>query len=59
MQDRSTKIVAIGGSVLIGTKLAARLRGKGHEAAASPNSGVSTIAGEGPGEALAGARLGV
>jgi len=60
MQDRSTKIVAIGGNVLIGTKLAAKLRGKGHEAvAASPNSGVNTITGEGPGEAPAGARVSV
>jgi uncharacterized protein YbjT (DUF2867 family) len=58
MQDRSMKIVVIGGSGLIGTKLAAKLREKGHEAvAASPNSGVNTITGEGPGEALAGARV--
>ena len=54
------KIVVVGGCGLIGTKLVAKLREKGHETvAASPNSGVSTIAGEGPGEALAGARVGV
>ncbi len=54
------KIVVIGGSGLIGSKLVARLRGKGHEAvAASPNSGVNTITGEGLVEALAGARVGV
>ena len=52
------KIAVIGGGGLIGTKLAAKLREKGHEAvAASPNSGVNTITGEGPGEALAGARV--
>jgi len=52
------KIVVIGGSGLIGTKLVNRLREKGHEAvAASPNSGVNTITGEGLAEALAGAQV--
>jgi uncharacterized protein YbjT (DUF2867 family) len=52
------KIVVIGGSGLIGTKLAARLRQKGHEVvAASPASGVNTITGEGLAEALAGAQV--
>lgn len=42
------KIVVIGGSGLIGTKTVERLRKKGHEVvAASPNSGVNTITGEG------------
>jgi uncharacterized protein YbjT (DUF2867 family) len=60
MEGRSVKIVVIGGSGLIGSKLVARLRGKGHEAvAASPNSGVNTITSEGLVEALAGARVGV
>ncbi len=50
------KIVVIGGSGLIGSKLVARLQAAGHEAlAASPNSGVNTLTGEGLGEALAGA----
>ncbi|MGH6620025.1 MAG: NAD-dependent epimerase/dehydratase family protein, partial [Alphaproteobacteria bacterium] len=41
------KIVVIGGTGLIGTKLVSRLREKGHEAVpASPNSGVNTITGE-------------
>jgi uncharacterized protein YbjT (DUF2867 family) len=41
------KIVVIGGSGLIGTKLVNRLREKGHEVlAASPNSGVNTVTGE-------------
>ena len=52
------KIVVIGGSGLIGSKLVNRLRQKGHEVvAASPNSGVNTITGEGLAEALAGAQV--
>ena len=52
------KIVVIGGSGLIGTKLVNRLREKGHEVvAASPNTGVNTITGEGLAEALAGAQV--
>ncbi len=52
------KIVVIGGSGLIGTKLVKRLRDNGHEVvAASPNSGVNTITGDGLAEALAGARV--
>jgi uncharacterized protein YbjT (DUF2867 family) len=52
------KIVVIGGSGLIGTKLVSRLRQKGHEVLpASPNSGVNTITGEGLAEALAGAQV--
>jgi uncharacterized protein YbjT (DUF2867 family) len=47
------KIVVIGGSGLIGSKLVTNLREHGHEAvAASPNSGVNTITGEGLAEAL-------
>ena len=50
------KIVVIGGSGLIGTKLVNRLRKQGHEViAASPKSGVNTITGEGLAETLAGA----
>jgi uncharacterized protein YbjT (DUF2867 family) len=52
------KVVVIGGSGLIGTKVVSRLRQKGHEVvAASPNSGVNTITGEGLAEALAGAQV--
>jgi uncharacterized protein YbjT (DUF2867 family) len=52
------KIVVIGGSGLIGTKLVSRLRQAGHQAvAASPNSGVNTITGQGLAEALAGAEV--
>jgi uncharacterized protein YbjT (DUF2867 family) len=52
------KIVVIGGSGLIGTKLVKNLRQLGHEVvAASPSSGVNTITGEGLAEALTGARV--
>jgi uncharacterized protein YbjT (DUF2867 family) len=52
------KIVVIGGSGLIGTKVVNRLRQDGHEVvAASPNSGVNTITGEGLSAALAGAQV--
>jgi uncharacterized protein YbjT (DUF2867 family) len=52
------KIVVIGGSGLIGSKLVKLLRGKGHEVlAASPNSGVNTITREGLAEALSGASI--
>lgn len=52
------KIVVIGGSGLIGSKLVERLRRHGHDAvAASPASGVDTITGEGLAEALAGAQV--
>jgi uncharacterized protein YbjT (DUF2867 family) len=49
------KIVIIGGTGLIGSKLTALLKQRGHEAiAASPASGVNTITGEGLAAALAG-----
>ena len=50
------KIVVIGGTGVIGSKLVERLREDGHEPlAASPDSGVDTITGEGLAEALEGA----
>ena len=52
------KIVVIGGSGLIGSKLVKKLREHGHEAAAaSPDSGVNTLTGEGLAEALRGASV--
>jgi uncharacterized protein YbjT (DUF2867 family) len=52
------KIVVIGGSGLIGSKLVSRLRRSGHEVlAAAPNTGVNTITGEGLDAALAGAQV--
>jgi len=50
------KIVVIGGSGLIGSRLVSKLREQGHEAiAASPNSGVNTVTGEGLAAVLKGA----
>jgi uncharacterized protein YbjT (DUF2867 family) len=47
------KIVVIGGTGLIGSRLVANLREHGHEAiAASPNSGVNSVTGEGLAGAL-------
>jgi uncharacterized protein YbjT (DUF2867 family) len=52
------KIVVIGGTGLIGSKTVAMLRKADHEVvAASPNSGVNTITGEGVKEAIAGAEV--
>src|ERR1700751_3803726 len=52
------KIVVIGGTGLIGSKTGAILRQGGHEViAASPNSGVNTITGEGIKEAVTGAQV--
>jgi uncharacterized protein YbjT (DUF2867 family) len=52
------KIVVIGGTGLIGSRLVNKLREHGHEAiAASPNSGVNTVTGEGLAEVLKGASV--
>jgi uncharacterized protein YbjT (DUF2867 family) len=52
------KIVVIGGTGLIGSKVVEKLKAKGHEAiAAAPNTGVNTITGEGLAEALHGAEV--
>lgn len=52
------KIVVIGGTGLIGSKLVNRLRDMGEDVlAASPDSGVNTLTGEGLAEALAGAQV--
>lgn len=50
------KVVVIGGTGLIGSKLVSKLSNHGHEAvAASPNTGVNTLTGEGLAEVLQGA----
>jgi uncharacterized protein YbjT (DUF2867 family) len=50
------KIVVIGGTGLIGSKLAEKLSADGHDAlAAAPDTGVNTLTGEGLAEALEGA----
>jgi len=52
------KLVIIGGTGLIGSKLVTKLREHGHEAvAASPDTGVNTLTGEGLAEALQGASV--
>jgi uncharacterized protein YbjT (DUF2867 family) len=52
------KIVVIGGSGLIGSKLVEKLGAQGHQAvAASPNSGVNTLTGDGLADVLKGAQV--
>jgi len=52
------KIVVIGGTGLIGSKLVAKLGAHGHEAVpAAPNTGVNTLTGEGLAEVLEGAAV--
>jgi len=52
------KIVVIGGTGLIGSKLVSKLREHGHEAvAASPSSGVNSITGDGLADAMKGASV--
>jgi uncharacterized protein YbjT (DUF2867 family) len=53
IKETIMKIVVIGGSGLIGSKLVNKLREHGHKGvAASPNSGVNSLTGEGLAEAL-------
>ena len=58
-KDKSTKkIVVIGGTGLIGSKVVTNLNERGYEVvAASPNSGVNTLTGEGLAEVLKGASV--
>ena len=52
------KILVVGGTGLIGSKVVEKLRQKGHEPiAAAPSTGVNTITGEGLADALAGAQV--
>ena len=52
------KILVIGGTGLIGSKVIEKLRQKGHQAiAGAPSTGVNTITGEGVKEAVAGAQV--
>jgi uncharacterized protein YbjT (DUF2867 family) len=58
MKEKIMKIVVIGGTGLIGSKLVQRLGKQGHEAvAAAPNTGVNTLTGEGLAEALKGSSV--
>jgi uncharacterized protein YbjT (DUF2867 family) len=57
-EKANMKVVVIGGSGLIGSKVVTKLRERGYEAiAASPNSGVNTLTGEGLAEVLEGASV--
>src|SRR5215470_8275285 len=57
-KKETMKIVVIGGTGLIGSKVVNLLRAGGHEVvAASPSSGVNTLTGEGLAEALTGAQV--
>jgi uncharacterized protein YbjT (DUF2867 family) len=57
-EEQDMKIVVIGGTGLIGSRLVSTLRSTGHEVLpASPDSGVNTITGEGVDAALAGAQV--
>src|SRR5437867_10724598 len=52
------KIIVIGGSGLIGSRVVEKLGAHGHQAvSASPNSGVNTLTGEGLAEVLKGASV--
>jgi uncharacterized protein YbjT (DUF2867 family) len=58
MTLKALKVVVIGGTGLIGSKVVANLTELGHEAiAAAPRSGVNTLTGEGVTEVLAGAQV--
>jgi len=58
MKRTTMKLVIIGGTGLIGSKLVTRLREQRHEAvAASPDTGVNALTGEGLAEALQGASV--
>ena len=57
-EKSKTKIVVIGGTGLIGSKVVSKLNEHGYEAiSASPNSGVNTLTGEGLAEVLEGASV--
>lgn len=57
-EKANMKIVVIGGTGLIGSKVVSRLREQGHDAiAAAPNTGVNTLTGEGLAEVLEGASV--
>jgi len=55
---KNMKIIVIGGSGLIGSKVVQKLGAQGHQAvAASPDSGVNTLTGEGLAEVMKGASV--
>src|SRR5206468_6381363 len=57
-ETKNMKIVVLGGTGLIGSKVVKLLRARGHEVvAASPSHGINSITGEGLTEALTGAQV--
>src|SRR5438874_5158138 len=57
-KNKNMKIVVLGGTGLIGSKVVKLLRAHGHEVvAASPSQGINSITGEGLTEALTGAQV--
>ena len=57
-KNKNMKIVILGGTGLIGSKVVNLLRARGHEVvAASPSQGINSITGEGLTEALTGAQV--
>jgi uncharacterized protein YbjT (DUF2867 family) len=57
-ENKTMKIVVLGGTGLIGSKVVNLLRARGHEViAASPSQGINSITGEGLTEALTGAQV--
>jgi uncharacterized protein YbjT (DUF2867 family) len=57
-KNKNMKIVVLGGTGLIGSKVVNLLRARGHEVvAASPSQGINSITGEGLTEALTGAQV--
>jgi uncharacterized protein YbjT (DUF2867 family) len=57
-ENKNVKIVILGGTGLIGSKVVNTLRARGHEVvAASPSVGINSITGEGLTEALTGAQV--
>jgi nucleoside-diphosphate-sugar epimerase len=57
-KTKNMKIVIIGGTGLIGTKLVNNLQQQGHEVvAASPSKGINSVTGEGLATALTGAQV--
>jgi len=57
-ETKNVKIVVLGGTGLIGSKVVNLLRARGHEVvAASPSQGINSITGEGLTEALTGAQV--
>jgi uncharacterized protein YbjT (DUF2867 family) len=57
-KNKKMKIVVLGGTGLIGSKVVNLLGARGHEVvAASPSQGINSITGEGLAEALTGAQV--